>query len=393
MKILHIIGFYDPRNFFREVYYTQGLAKVGHEVTLLTSTAPIANDPRGRLWPAGEEIVNGVRVVRYKPTLYFKDLVVFDVKSAIREYSPDLVHIYEARQYVTYRAGLHCHHLGIPFVYEHEQRFPGVTTLGKIRSHVTVNRWLRGLLPKAAAIRTVTPGAKNYLLNAMPTLDSKSVTVDTLGYDGAKSFAQAELRKKMRRRLGLPINALVIGFSGKLDWSKRPELVIDAFARCTNNINTYLVVVGSGKADFMDALEHKIKTAGPRIILVPSLFSGADFNEFLNATDYMVWTKPTISYFEALGAGARIIIPFGDGSSHLNSTAIRFYGKGGGLDPASNRIIDESAVREELTQIFSDLVPFNREKVQDISQFEVADITARLEAQYREILENSSRKH
>ena len=49
-------------------------------------------------------------------------------------------------------------------------------------------------------------------------------------------------------------------------------------------------------------------------------------NELFCGCDCAIWTSPTISFFEALGTGLKILIPYGSATSHLSHELISFYG-------------------------------------------------------------------
>jgi len=66
-----------------------------------------------------------------------------------------------------------------------------------------------------------------------------------------------------RKQLGIPQDAIVVLFAGKLISVKEPELLIDAFSSCTSG---HLVIVGSGPLDV--AIRERI-AGHPRIHLLP----------------------------------------------------------------------------------------------------------------------------
>ncbi len=75
-------------------------------------------------------------------------------------------------------------------------------------------------------------------------------------------------RKQMRATLGLPADALVFGFIGRLSPQKAPERLIDAFARIADALPaSYLLMIGSGELE--TELRQRIYAAGleSRVVL------------------------------------------------------------------------------------------------------------------------------
>ena len=93
----------------------------------------------------------------------------------------------------------------------------------------------------------------------------------------------------------------------------------------------------------------------PSIKFHSFLYDQKKLNAFFNGIDCAIWTLPTISFFEALGTGLRILIPYGDATSHLSHTNIRFFGKNGGIIPGENDINDAELIIRELIPLLTAL--------------------------------------
>ena len=78
-------------------------------------------------------------------------------------------------------------------------------------------------------------------------------------------------------------------------------------------------------------------------------------NKFYNMCDFMLWTYPTNSFFEALGTRTPIIVPFGSATEHLYSSNIIHYGNKHSIDYQGNHIICDYLIEYELQQVFNSL--------------------------------------
>lgn len=109
-------------------------------------------------------------------------------------------------------------------------------------------------------------------------------------------------RQVIRQELGIPDDALVFGFTGRLTYQKNPELLLKAFHNL-NHPQSYLLFVGTG--ELLDSLKQ---TTNPRVI-----FTGerTDVPNLLNVFDVFVlpsrYEGLSLSAMEAMAASLPII--------------------------------------------------------------------------------------
>lgn len=383
MKIVHCLGFFDPRFFFREKYYTSELAKIpGNEVHILTSTYGIPQAKMKIEYPAGTEVINNVTVHRVIPRAKWKDMVFLQLNSIMQLIKPDIVHLYDGRQVLPYFVAKYCVKNNIPYIYEHEQRYSGERFVGKLRSRLVVLPMITKIVKSAAQVRAVTPGAIDFISDRIPR--TTPVNVATLAYDQEVSFFSQQIRNQIRSQYHLSDQTLVIGCTGRFDTVKKIDVVIKAFLNCKRN-DLVLFLVGTGQESYLSYLKSLYLTHSKKdkIIFFEGLLNQSKLNEVFNGLDYAIWTKPTISFFEAIAAGCQIIIPYGRGCSHLNGSAILFFGEHNNIDPSATQINNDNIAIEELTARFELLTLFNKSDMsKDAGQFEKKTVVRKLYEDY-----------
>jgi glycosyltransferase involved in cell wall biosynthesis len=124
-------------------------------------------------------------------------------------------------------------------------------------------------------------------------------------------------RQAIRRESGIPDDALVFGFTGRLTYQKNPELLLKAFHHL-NHPQSYLLVVGTG--ELLDTLKQ---TTNPRVI-----FTGerTDVPDLLRVFDIFVlpsrYEGLSLSAMEAMAASLPIICTRTFGATELVSEGI-----------------------------------------------------------------------
>jgi glycosyltransferase involved in cell wall biosynthesis len=120
-----------------------------------------------------------------------------------------------------------------------------------------------------------------------------------------------ELRRRVRAELGVPFNAALLTFVGRLDRQKDPELLLDSFSlACALNPTLHLIIVGDGV--LRPELEERI-AASPDLVQVRLLgaLPSRRIAELLRASDLFVLSSAyegmPIAVLEALATGLPVV--------------------------------------------------------------------------------------
>jgi len=269
------------------------LAARGHRVTVLTSTY-------GPAKPAGIDRANGVEAVylaaltTYRSTTLNPGLIAF-CRNRLREF--DLVHIYGLYDLLGPTVAWFCRRRNIPYAVE---------PLGMVRpmdrSFPTKRLWhalLGNSCLRNAAVIVATSKQEHRELLAGGFAPEKLL----LRYNGValEEFAALPPRGTFRSKRGIPLNAPVLLFLGRLIPRKGADLLIQAFATACPQ-QGFLVIAGpEGERGYLGMLRAKAEALGleRRILFTGPLF-GEQKKEAL--TDCDVFVLP--SRYENFGNAA-----------------------------------------------------------------------------------------
>ena len=248
----------------------EGLARRGHEVTVLTPDWGLEQrltespkegkaeaSPFGRRWRANgvtaEYLANWLRVraLTWNPALrrYLKT----------RAKNFDVAHIYGLYDLLGPRVAAACRQLGIPYVVEPIGMF--VPIVRNIRLKRLYHRaWGRQMLAGAAAIvATAEQEREELLAGGVPA--EKIV----LRRNGVEAPTKLPSKAAFRQKLGIAEDTKVLLFLGRLSQKKSPDLLLRAFTGLQTEPgigNVQLVFVGPDEAGMQSKLREMAKQAG-----------------------------------------------------------------------------------------------------------------------------------
>lgn len=303
-RILIVSGFTETSiNSFREIQYPRALAQRGWRVSIFTSDQSyIWRFNRARLPQTNPCVADdalralGVQIHRRRPLIRISDfLVLLPSLRLLRE--ADLVHIVEFRQGFSVAVALFAKLLGKPVVYDHEQR--GDRNYSWLhRADSAVRRLCIGVgsLFVDVVRHTVHANRDHFhkcaWRNVRTVFSPLAADERVFGYD---PDARSELRSSWK----LDAKARVAVFSGKLDAAKRSDQAIKALV----DLGWYVVAVGR----VPDAVRASLEQI-PNVRLI-SHVSPKELNRIYSAADLAVFTTFSISYWEALATGLKILVP------------------------------------------------------------------------------------
>lgn len=171
--------------------------------------------------------------------------------------------------------------------------------------------WLAELLLGYLACQKVIAVSHDEQAYMLKTFKFNSNKVKVIE-NGISLLRPSRPRQVIRQELGIPDDALVFGFTGRLTYQKNPELLLKAFHNL-NHPQSYLLFVGTG--ELLDSLKQ---TTNPRVIFtgertdVPNLLSV--FDVFVLPSRY---EGLSLSAMEAMAASLPIICTRTFGASDL----------------------------------------------------------------------------
>jgi glycosyltransferase involved in cell wall biosynthesis len=253
MRILHVTQTYHP--FLERGGPTvkvrsiaEGLAKRGHQVTVLTSWY-------GRPFAARRVQLGGVEVTYLKPfatyrAMTFNSGLIRFCKKRLRDF--DLVHIYGIYDLLGPMVAHHCHKYGIPYILE------PIGMLKPIDRSFFIKRvWHfifgRPLLRHAA------------FLLATSRLEQEEFVVEgvapariALRYNGVnlEEFATLPAAGVFRKEWALPAAEPIVLFLGRIIPRKGADLLIEAFAEACPERGRLVIAGPEGEAGYVEKLRE-----------------------------------------------------------------------------------------------------------------------------------------
>ncbi|MEI7026128.1 glycosyltransferase family 4 protein [Paenibacillus sp. y28] len=136
-----------------------------------------------------------------------------------------------------------------------------------------------------------------------------------LGVDIGQFMVQTGAGREIRERYGIPLDATVFAFVGRLQRWKRPDLVIRAFQRLKGGSHVYLLIVGGAlfgiEEDYEQELRHLAMQGGGDTGQIIFLGHQKEVPAILDAADVMVhasWLEPFgMVVVEAMASGKPVI--------------------------------------------------------------------------------------
>lgn len=387
MKIVHVIGYFQPEFGYKEYYIARNQVKQGHEVYVITSdrVAPfeqygeIADKlaiPKTRRRPLGKSTIDGITVFRLPVLFEFRIMVlVIGVKRLLRRINPDVVFSYDHVQLSTVLPGLWKKKLGYFWIADHQLYEIPRTILGKAYFYL-FSKYLYRYMLRSADYNIFSRAATEQFAQKTIGYSKDNYTTVTLGVDTDFFRYDQGSRGKIRSRYGIEENDFVIINTGKIDPIKHTESLfrIVKDLKEKNVANIKLMIIGTASTQHQDFLNNEVKK---NQISAEVIFTGfidrSRLYEFYSASDVGIWPyRPSIAIVEAIGCSLPVIIPDSDAVKH-------YVQYGNGLLFKDGDLNELSWVVTQLVQDSSKLRSL-REKARAATEqhFDYAKITKRI---------------
>lgn len=329
MKIVHVIGYFQPEFGYKEFYLARNQVQLGHDVSVITSDRmyPFLNVPdltkkmnvsTGRKRICGFSTIEGIKVYRL-PTVFEvrSSILIRGIKKLLKELKPDIVHAYEPSQITPFLAAYY-KRLGYFLIADHQQFSLPRTLLGKIFFFM-VSRFLsRYMLQKADRIILPTRESVEFAKKHF-SIDQKKIAQIPLGFDKHFFFYDASARDDIRSKLNFDTDKHILVTAGKIERGKNFELILRALAIAGNKINVMLLIIGGGDVKYLEELkELQNRLNLNHNIVYLDFVSKEDLHRYYSASDAGIWPElPSITVIEAIGCHLPVILPNRGTVEHL----------------------------------------------------------------------------
>lgn len=365
MRIVHLTNYFMPEFGYQEYYLAKYHSEMGHEVHVICSNRTY---PKQREYKVFSDVYNK-RIIKpgkkevedftihYLPAYFEVNMQLFlkGLFKKLKEIKPDIIFAHGLNRWTTILVAIWKKFLCKDVVLiadDHMLYSAYVPTYYRRIWYLILKKIIKFLLPVFNQIIAVSNETKKFLVDKFE-IPTEKIIVLPIGVDCEKFIFSEENRKKIREKLGIPENAFVIIYAGKIVPEKGCDLVYEISKDyLKNKHNVYLLYVGSGiKSQFAQDIRNRALNDGvDNRVLWHNHVDHDELPAFYSAADVAIWPyQETMSALEASACGLPIIL--------RNSDIARERVAGGNgfacatieeQKIALGQLIDNSALRKEM---------------------------------------------
>lgn len=324
MRVAHVIDYFQPQLGYQETYLALEQQRLGHQVVVFTSDRyrailfrgnPLLQVEGTRIRGTGEFEEKGIVVRRFSVLaegagrVWMRGLI-----TSLREFSPDAIHVHGVTTLTAIRIALaHLRHPELrQSVLVIDDHMYEAVSLRKLRWFYPLFRgffmpWIRR---SADHLVAVSEDTKKFMIEHYG-LSPSEVQVIRLGVDEKRFRPNRAARKSIRSTLGLPDEAVVIIYTGKVIPRKQVDVLLQAIGLLAKDFPMLrLLVVGYAEPDYLSRLKALALKLGiaDRIIWHEAV-SQFDLPAYFVTADIAVWpAEHSISFLEAMSCGLPLIV-------------------------------------------------------------------------------------
>ena len=342
MRVAHIIVSYQEGLGYEENHLPFFQARLGTDVSIITTTLPLpmwqgmAHFQAGAVPGVYEE--RGIGIHRLKTKFQARKGTQFlleGLKKTLKEIGPDILHIHSPIGSLTVQALSAAKALGLPAVIDchlwHSLTYPR----GPVR-RAYYQLFRRGFLPYYGSVIKryipLGPDPEN-LLHDLFGIPHSLMAHSTLGADTCSFRYDEPARLETRRSLGIPDDAKVILFCGRIDPGKELEVLVKAWNSLAGKYDLYLLLVGPAVPSMAEGL---VRTARPEVrnkLIMTGLVPNAELPNYMSSADIAVWPgEQGIAMIEAIACQTALVHSYEAAGRHFT-----LYGNGASFERGNAR--------------------------------------------------------
>ena len=316
MKIVHIEDFFHPDAGYQINILPKYMAKMGHEVTIITSEMEKVPEALTRFF--GRDGIEerdlayrskyGVKIVRLPLKAFISGRAVFTsaLFRVIKDECPDVVYVHGNDTLTGMRYLLLRKKMGYPLVMDsHMLEMASLNKLNKVfrwvYRHFFTPMLMKDQIP---VIRTQDDPYVEKCLG-IPLAQAPWISV---GSDVMLFRPDADARKTFRRMNEIPEDAFVVIYAGKLDEAKGGMLLSKAIQKkLSSEKEIVFVIVGAAAGEYGRQVEEAFARSENRILRFPTQ-KYSDLAAFYQAADIAVFPRQcSLSFYDVQACGLPVI--------------------------------------------------------------------------------------
>lgn len=330
MRIVHVMGYYQPGLGYQENWLPFEQQKLGHDVAIVCADRyyPMADYARtlgrlvgDRLSPGvGVAVERGVEIHRLpalRESVGHAQIALRGLPARVRRLRPDVVHLHGVTTPTTLQvvfstvrtklvADSHTCTSNLEPFHWRKRLYYGVyeVALGRV------------IAARVARFLAVCDDARDVLVDHCGIPPSK-VFVNALGADATSLRPEPGLRAAGRAALEVGPDERVIVYAGKFTPTKDLPVLLDAVGRLDPRPGLVLALVGNGPPELEASLRARAAGLGARVVF-RDLYPHERLPELYNAADLGVWPgDPSNTIQEAVMCGLPVVTPANRITNHV----------------------------------------------------------------------------
>lgn len=321
------MGYFIPELGYQEYYIAKQHAKMGHDVHVIASDMlyPFQNIEKmfrdagikftSRKRKEKYSVVDGIKVHWLPHFIEYNDFILCTgVEKVLSDIKPDIVFAHESRQGLTCQAAFFKKKIGFKLIVDQHDfyhKIPGIfKTLLRNIEYFGFRKFLIDYnFRKADKIIVLINHTREFLIKTHK-INPNKISLIELGVDRELYDYKSKPSDKLRKKLGISKDEVVLIFVGTIFKRKNLELLINAFNDVHKNFKARLLIVGEGERSYISQLKGLAKKLklGNKVI-----FNGfakrESLPDYYNMADIGIWpANNSVSIIEAMACKLPIIM-------------------------------------------------------------------------------------
>lgn len=316
MRIVHIEDFFHADAGYQVNILSKYFVQEGHEVVIIT--AEMEKIPEELTSFFGRDNVEssdrafekayGVKILRVPVSKYISGRVIYDksIFSLVESLNPDVLYVHGNDTMI-----------GMQYIWKAKHlRYPVVTDSHMLEMASTnkLSKYFRGFYRKFVTPHIIKAGIPVIRTQDDPYVEKfLGIPLEmcpwiSYGSDVLLFHPDEQVKADFRRKHGIPENAFVAVFAGKLIESKGAMLLAEAFReRFSGDRQVVLVAVGNTSGEYGQKVEDTFARSENRILRFPTQKYAA-LAEFYQAANIAVFAKQcSLSFYDVQACGLPVI--------------------------------------------------------------------------------------
>ena len=321
------MGYFVPEFGYQEYYLAKKHKQMGHDVYVIASDMlyPFSNIEKmfkdsgikytGRKREKSFSIIDGLKVYWLPHYIEYNDFILCKgVKKTLEKIKPDIVFAHESRQGLSCQAAFYKDSLGFELVVDQHDfyhKIPGkIKTLLRNIEYFGFRKFLIDYnFRKADKIIAVTKPTREFLIKSHK-VNPKKIELIELGVDTDLYYYRKNEAIKLRKKLGIKKDEVILMFVGTIFRRKNLELLMNAFNEIYKDYETTLLIVGEGDKEYMNelkSLSKKLKLGNK--IIFNGFAKRKELPVYYSMADIGVWpANNSVSIIEAMACKLPIVM-------------------------------------------------------------------------------------